>query len=491
MTVLHPAPVPRLPGLPLDRVVIGAEVSVPLTLLDQAQLDDLGKRLRFENPDYTYQVKLRGRSTLPPEFDLSRRTGEHLFLPRGLAEVVEGFGLPMSDQTTAPVLRRPLALRDLVLRPDQEQALAALTSWPCGMLRAPTGFGKTVTALGLIAHLGLRTLVLVANGKRALLQQWVDALERSTDLAPTELGILGDGKRTFGEVTVALPQTLSNLLREGGCLPDFGLVLCDECHASTVLHLQQLYPHLPAARRYGISATPERDDHLHDLPALVFGPIRHVIDDREAVERHLITRFRVVRRETGLGFAYRFGNDLRNYRVLQRNIYGNAKRNELLSKDLEELLRQRRRTLVIVERLVHIHHLQKLLRGRPEVAAITGETATPERDQLLEAFRHGELLAILTTDQIFREGIDLPNLECILLPLLRQGELALTQAIGRGRRLHEDKDVCTVVDYVDRGPKPEQLWKKKLQHVYLGQEILELGAEGSLASLFNPSLPRP
>ena len=45
-----------------------------------------------------------------------------------------------------------------------------------GVLSATTAFGKTVTAIGLIARRGVNTLILVHT--KALLDQWVKALEQ-------------------------------------------------------------------------------------------------------------------------------------------------------------------------------------------------------------------------------------------------------------------------------------------------------------------------
>jgi superfamily II DNA or RNA helicase len=47
------------------------------------------------------------------------------------------------------------------LRPQQEFAVATTLNHVAGVLRAPTAFGKTVTAAAMIARRGVNTLVLV------------------------------------------------------------------------------------------------------------------------------------------------------------------------------------------------------------------------------------------------------------------------------------------------------------------------------------------
>lgn len=62
------------------------------------------------------------------------------------------------------------------LRENQQEAVYALSANNTGVLSATTAFGKTVTAIGLIAKLGVNTLILVHT--KALLDQWVQRLEQ-------------------------------------------------------------------------------------------------------------------------------------------------------------------------------------------------------------------------------------------------------------------------------------------------------------------------
>ena len=72
------------------------------------------------------------------------------------------------------------------LREEQRAAIASLTAHDNGILNATTAFGKTVTAIGLIAERKVNTLILVHT--KTLLDQWKSRLEEFLQIDFTEDG---------------------------------------------------------------------------------------------------------------------------------------------------------------------------------------------------------------------------------------------------------------------------------------------------------------
>lgn len=64
----------------------------------------------------------------------------------------------------------------------------------------------------------------------------------------------------------------------------------------------------------------------------------------------------------------------------------------------------------------------------------------------MEAWRNGEI-PILWNRFVLREGIDEPQIKCILLATPIGSYRSFLQMVGRGLRTHESKDRCTVIDY--------------------------------------------
>lgn len=91
------------------------------------------------------------------------------------------------------------------LRKEQAKALAAMAKHDVGVLHAPTAFGKTVTAIGLIQRRKVNTLILIHI--RQLLDQWQERLHLFLEGAA--IGVSGGGKhKPSGEIDVATYQSL-------------------------------------------------------------------------------------------------------------------------------------------------------------------------------------------------------------------------------------------------------------------------------------------
>ena len=67
-------------------------------------------------------------------------------------------------------------------------------------------------------------------------------------------------------------------------------------------------------------------------------------------------------------------------------------------------------------------------------------------EESMEAWREGHI-PILWNRFLFREGIDEPQIQCILLATPIGSYRSFLQMVGRGLRKHPDKEHCTVIDF--------------------------------------------
>ncbi len=63
--------------------------------------------------------------------------------------------------------------------------------------------------------------------------------------------------------------------------------------------------------------------------------------------------------------------------------------------------------------------------------------------------RNGKVCALVTVD-LFNEGIDLPEVDTLLLLRPTQSPVVFQQQIGRGHRLAPGKESCLILDFVGR-----------------------------------------
>jgi ATP-dependent helicase IRC3 len=110
--------------------------------------------------------------------------------------------------------------------------------------------------------------------------------------------------------------------------------------------------------------------------------------------------------------------------------------------------KERKSTLVFCVDLSHVSNLTAKFRQYGINAQfVTGDTPKKIRSARVEAFRNGDFPVLLNCG-VFTEGTDIPNIDCILLARPTKSRNLLVQMIGRGMRLHKDKNDCHVIDMV-------------------------------------------
>jgi len=151
----------------------------------------------------------------------------------------------------------------------------------------PTGTGKTITAVHIIADrvaLGRRVYVLVPQDE--VFRQWV----RDLSNAGLNPGTIADGKIAGASrmVYVCMPLTLINLLPmiPEAIYPDE--LVTDEAHHAATETIEEIYRFFPSALRIGLTATPRRMDGkpLNNL----YTDIISTITSREAIEQGYLVK---------------------------------------------------------------------------------------------------------------------------------------------------------------------------------------------------------
>ena len=79
--------------------------------------------------------------------------------------------------------------------------------------------------------------------------------------------------------------------------------------------------------------------------------------------------------------------------------------------------------------------------------AISSRLDARERDRLMASFRRGDL-DILTSVDLFNEGVDVPDVDMIVFMRATHSRRIFVQQLGRGLRMSPDKDKVIVLDFV-------------------------------------------
>lgn len=431
--------------VPIVTVRIGHRIEVsgldPTDLEHQAVAARLLDRFTFDNPIYwDARRNRRPCRNIPRRILLAESDGTRVVCPRGaLDDVLRILGpaVRIEDRTALPP-RDSLPFGG-TLRDDQEAAVQAVVGKRQGVIQAPTGSGKTVIALALVSRLATPALIVVHTS--VLFEQTVEAVRRFLAVSP---GLVGRGVVAPGDVTVAMVQTL--MRRDLSAWRDrFGLVILDEAHHCPAETFKGVVQEFAARYRIGLSATPTRKDRLHPILFDVMGPIRHVVTPRTLLKSGSIARVEVIQVETGFRGRWR-----RDYASLLNRVVRDGRRNAVI---IEAVLKHRgQRSLVLTERVAHAHLLAKILVGRGlKVAALTGEMAREDREEVVRRFSSGDLEVMVSTTALVGEGFDLPALDAVFVTVPHANPAKTTQILGRALRPCEGKVTGRVIDFVDSG----------------------------------------
>ncbi|MFY9942851.1 MAG: DEAD/DEAH box helicase [Desulfobacterales bacterium] len=431
----------------------------------------LMKRLTLLNPRWVENQRMgRYNFKTPKELTFFWRTrGGGLVIPRGTIRQLIGHCRELGVALSIDDRRRrlpPVAFSfSGRLKGFQQTAVDAMLAKDFGTLSAPTGSGKTVMALDLIARRRQPALIVVHT--RELAMQWIRRVETFLGIAAAQVGLIGAGKKTIGQaVTVALVQSLCKCADEVS--PHIGYLVVDECHRTPSRTFSEAVNRFDAHYMLGLSATPWRRDKLSPLIFWHLGDIHHEIAKADLVATGDVLAAEVMVRET----AFRpYFDPTSDYSRMLSELTRDDARNRLIAGDVAcELAARRGVCLVLSDRKKHCETLQALLRYRHKVAAelLTGDVSGAGRQEVLARLAAGEARVLIATGQLVGEGFDLPNLATLFLVTPVRFSGRVLQYLGRVLRPAPGKTRARVFDYVDVSVAPLMAAARARQRVYRG-----------------------
>lgn len=361
------------------------------------------------------------------------------------------------------------------LREKQMEAVEELLAVSNGILHANTAFGKTVTAIAMIAERQINTLIIV--DRVSLLEQWRERLSVFLNISKNEIGIIGGGKKKpTGKIDVAISQSLYRDNRVSDLVKGYGQIICDECHHVSAVGFEQIMKNSPAKYKYGLTATLKRKDGKERIVLMQLGPVRY--KDLSKVTSEL--EHKVLVQETGIDVddsKIEFTtNELYDY------LYVNPIRNTQILMDVKNCLDEKRYPIILTERKEHIELLEKELSSYVKVYKLHGGLKKKVRESIMEEL-HGlpetERRVIIATSKYVGEGFDYPILDTLFLTLPISWSGRVKQYAGRLHRDYHEKKEVRIYDYLDSqiDSAMKMYGKRSKGYRSMGYEIIEQNKE--------------
>lgn len=352
--------------------------------------------------------------------------------------------------------------KEIVVREQIAEGIDIALKATRGIFEYCTGSGKTRWATKFIQRTGCNTLYLVPS--IGVLDQTYKELAEYID---TSIGVIGDGREDYEftetqkyipNILVCTVQSLWSIFKNQPDLfaffiQHFESIIFDECH-----HINYKSPkpgEIPynswyitaqkfenAYYRIGLTATAYGKGHLGRMMLEgVTGKIQHTYGRVDAERDGVVCPFECRIYDV-------FCQESRSWQEsYKKNIVENDEYHALVAKIARELVDEGRKVVIIFDEVEnHVKPVAELL---PEAKVLTGDDDGKTRTKVQKELEKGIINIILTT--VISEGVNLPAIDAIILAAGKGSDLTVrknvSQRVGRGSRVTENKENLIVVDF--------------------------------------------
>jgi len=457
----------------IDNVNCKIKGSLPAPLCKELDL-----LMSYSHPGYMFMKGGKGGYGLGGKYGgwdgRIRLLTKSLVFPIGLLAMAKeffeekGIGFKIVDVRPDLNYGSPITLVDetMVLRKYQKDVLEKAVSAGSGIIKVATGGGKSLIIASIAAKYNIPTVIYVIGIE--LLYQMKETLERAYNI---ECGIVGGGKCELGkDVTIMTIWSAAaafnkkakiadndttqdsskhmKLLNKAGVRKEVEkaqLFIFDECQYAASETLQFIHKASTSAKhRFLLSGTPWRDSGDDILIEAVSG--RRFCDISAT---YLINKGFLVPPDIHFVNVPVMRNVGKKYHDVYKNyVVENEERNELIVRAARKLVAAKKKVLILVVRVQHGKILRDLLKDDFSVKFLDGGKSSTERLGTIDDMQKGEI-EILIASKIFDQGIDIPELDALILAGSGKSSGRALQRIGRVIRLHPEKKKAIVVEFFD------------------------------------------
>lgn len=364
-----------------------------------------------------------------------------------------------NDELNLTLDIRPYSYQKEIL--EQLQVERKLYNKNRNLVIAATGVGKTV-----ISAFDYRNFCKENKGKANRLLFVVhreEILKQARDtfrviLKDNNFGDLMVGGRTaenMDHLFVSIQSLNSKDLCEITTSDFYDFIIVDEFHHAAAPSYQRLLSYYTPKILLGLTATPERADG-EDVFKYFEDRISAEIRLPEAIDRKLLSPFQYFCVTDSIDLSkLKWGR--RGYDITElSNLYTS---NDLRVNQIINSINKYVADINDIKGLgfcVSVEHAKFMAnhfnnKGINSIA-LHGNSSKEDRDEAKNKLVNGEIKFIFVVD-LYNEGIDIPEINTVLFLRPTESLTVFLQQLGRGLRLHEDKECLTVLDFVGQAHK--------------------------------------
>lgn len=313
-----------------------------------------------------------------------------------------------------------------------------------GLIISATGTGKTYLSAFDVRRFAPKRMLFIVHREQILNKAKSDYKKVLGGLEK-DFGILsGSSKQTDAKYLFATIQTISKEENLSQFDPEtFDYILIDEVHKAGAKSYHKVLNYFKPKFLMGMTATPERTDDFNIYELFDYN-IAYEIRLQEALEEDMLCPFHYF----GVTDFEYDGETIDDTTVLSKLVTEERVNHIIEKMDYYGFSGDKVKGLIFCSRKEEAKELSLVLNKKGfRTVALTGDDSQEERERRVNQLENGLLDYILTVD-IFNEGIDIPNINQVVMLRQTQSSIIFIQQLGRGLRKHESKEFVTIIDFI-------------------------------------------
>ncbi len=325
-----------------------------------------------------------------------------------------------------------------------------------GLLISATGTGKTYAAAFAMREMRPKRLLFLVH-REQIANQALSSFQRVFDDQSISFGIVsGNVKRFDADYVFSTMQMMGrNEILQKYNPDDFDCIIIDEVHRAGAESYQRIIDYFKPKFLLGMTASPERTDG-YDLYNLFHHNIVYEIRLEQALAEDLLCPFHYF----GISDLWIDGKEIN---LEEDNIsFSNLSEGERVDKIIEKIRYfghsgSRVKGLVFCSNKKEAKELSDAFNLRKfRTISLTGDDSQAKREDAIarltgtgayQGFVDDQLDYIFTVD-IFNEGVDIPEVNQVIMLRQTESPIVFIQQLGRGLRKFEDKEYVVILDFI-------------------------------------------
>ncbi len=317
------------------------------------------------------------------------------------------------------------------------------------LLVSATGTGKTYASAFAMKELQAKHVLFLGH-REQILKQSIQSYQRVFGNTKSFGLLSGTSKQYDVDYLFATVQTISKPEVLNQFHPAyFDVIVFDECHHAGAETYQRILNYFQPSYALGMTATPDTITG-YDIYAMFDHNIAYEVRLQDALEQGLLCPFHYY----GISEITINGQQLDDFTSFNTLVSDNRVNHIICNAEYYGYSGNRVKGLIFCSRKEEAYELSKKFNQRQyRTTVLTGADSQSVREQMItrlcdDTTEETEQLDYIFTVDIFNEGVDLPEVNQIILLRPTQSPVVFTQQLGRGLRKFENKEYVVVLDFI-------------------------------------------